>query len=114
MPGIRKSAPDHRSSQLLVQEALVLLILCILCIDVQSVENHFNWTWHRLAIADTDPLFHSRMIRPAGRGLTYLKPQEKRNPRRTTKPPGRFANCHQGHDRLATDIPWICARSMRA
>jgi len=36
MPGIRKIAPDHRLSRLLVQEALVLLILCILCIDVQS------------------------------------------------------------------------------
>ncbi|MDE2756009.1 MAG: hypothetical protein OXI92_05610, partial [Acidobacteriota bacterium] len=32
----RKSAPDHRLSRLLVQEALVLSILCILCIDVQS------------------------------------------------------------------------------
>jgi len=31
---IRKTAPDHRPSRLLVQEALVLLILCILCIDV--------------------------------------------------------------------------------
>ena len=36
MPGIRKIAPDHHLSWLLVQEALVLLILCILCIDVQS------------------------------------------------------------------------------
>ena len=34
MPGIRNTAPDHRLSRLLVQEALVLLILCILCIDV--------------------------------------------------------------------------------
>ena len=37
MAGIRKTAPDHRLSRLLVQEALVgliLLILCILCIDV--------------------------------------------------------------------------------
>ena len=34
MPGIRKSAPDHRLSWLLVQEALVLLILCI---DVQFI-----------------------------------------------------------------------------
>ena len=51
-----------------MQEALVLLILCILCIDVPSAENRFNGTWHRLAIANMDPLFHSRMIRPAGRG----------------------------------------------
>ena len=36
MPGIRNTAPDHRLSQLLVLEALILLILCILCIDVQS------------------------------------------------------------------------------
>ena len=66
MPGIRKSAPDHRPSWLLVQEALVLLILCILCIDVQSVENQFDGTCHKLAIANIDPLFHSRMIRTAG------------------------------------------------
>ncbi len=32
---IRESAPDYRPSRLFVQEALVLLILCILCIDVQ-------------------------------------------------------------------------------
>ncbi len=36
--GIRKSAPDHRPSRLLVQEALVLFILCILCIDVNCEE----------------------------------------------------------------------------
>ncbi len=35
MPEIRKNASDHRLSWLLVQEALVLLILLILCIDVQ-------------------------------------------------------------------------------
>ena len=56
MPGIRKSASDHRPSRILVQEALVLLILCI---DVQSVENRFNGTRHLLAIANMDPLFHS-------------------------------------------------------
>ena len=32
---IRKSARDHRRSQLLVQQRLVLVILSILCIDVQ-------------------------------------------------------------------------------
>ena len=68
MPGIRKSASDHRPSWLLVQEALVLLILCILCIDVQFVENQLNGTWQRPAIANWDPLFHSRVIRSAGRG----------------------------------------------
>ena len=31
---IRKSARDHCQSRLLVQQALVLLILCILCIHV--------------------------------------------------------------------------------
>ena len=36
MPGIRKIAPDHRLSWPLVQEALVLSILCILCIDVNK------------------------------------------------------------------------------
>ena len=56
MPGFRKSAPDHRPSRLLVQEAFVLLILRILCIDVQSVEIQFNGTCHRLAIANMDPL----------------------------------------------------------
>ena len=35
MPGIRQTAPDHRLRWLLVQEDFVLLILCILCIDVQ-------------------------------------------------------------------------------
>ena len=33
--GIRKSARDHRPSQLLVQQRPVLVILCILCIHVQ-------------------------------------------------------------------------------
>ena len=33
--GIRNPAPDHRRSQLLVQQRPVLVILCILCIDVQ-------------------------------------------------------------------------------
>ena len=49
-PGIRKFSSDHRQSRLLVQEALVLLILCILCIDVQSVEYQFSGTLHLLAI----------------------------------------------------------------
>ena len=34
IPGMGKPAPDHRPSRLLVQQPLVLLILCILCIDV--------------------------------------------------------------------------------
>jgi len=34
MAGIRKTAPVHCLNWLLVQEALVLLILCILCIGV--------------------------------------------------------------------------------
>ena len=34
--GIRNPGPDRHPSRLLVQEALILLILCILCIDVQS------------------------------------------------------------------------------
>ena len=33
--GIRNPGPDHRLSRILVQEALILLILCILCIDVR-------------------------------------------------------------------------------
>ena len=33
--GIRNPGPVHHQSRLLVQKALVLLILCILCIDVQ-------------------------------------------------------------------------------
>ena len=32
---IRKSARDHRRSQPLVQQPPLLIILCILCIDVQ-------------------------------------------------------------------------------
>ena len=36
MPEIRKIAPDHRQCRLLVHEALILLILCILCIDAQN------------------------------------------------------------------------------
>ena len=38
---ICESAPDHRPSRLLVQEALVLLILCI---DVKPAENRFSGT----------------------------------------------------------------------
>ena len=34
--GIRNPPPDHRPSQLPVQEPLVLFILCILCIDVNN------------------------------------------------------------------------------
>ena len=34
---IRKSAHDHRRSQPLVQQRLVLIILCILCIDVEQI-----------------------------------------------------------------------------
>ena len=33
--GIHKAARDHRRSQPLVQQRPVLIILCILCIDVQ-------------------------------------------------------------------------------
>ena len=36
IPGIGKPAPDHRPIRLLVHQALVLLILCILCIDVHK------------------------------------------------------------------------------
>ena len=36
IPGIRKPAPDHRPSQLLVQQPLVLFILSILSIDVNN------------------------------------------------------------------------------
>ena len=35
MPGIRKIAPDLRLRWRFVQDALILSILCILCIDVQ-------------------------------------------------------------------------------
>ena len=35
---IRKSALDHRRSRLPVQEALVVLILCILCIHVHKTK----------------------------------------------------------------------------
>ena len=34
---IRKSARDHRPSQRLLQQPLVLIILCILCIHVQFI-----------------------------------------------------------------------------
>ena len=36
-PDILKSAPDHRPSQRLLQQPPVLIILCILCIDVQFI-----------------------------------------------------------------------------
>ena len=36
-PDILKSARDHRPSQRLVQQPPVLIILCILCIDVQFI-----------------------------------------------------------------------------
>ena len=41
IPGIRKPAPDHRPSQLLLHQCFVLLILCILCIDVNCEKNRF-------------------------------------------------------------------------
>ena len=34
---IRKSVRDHRRSQRFVQQPLVLIILCILCIHVQFI-----------------------------------------------------------------------------
>ena len=36
-PDILKSARDHRPSQPLLQQPPVLIILCILCIDVQFI-----------------------------------------------------------------------------
>ena len=36
IPLIGKPAPDHRPIRLLVHQALVLYILCILCIDVNK------------------------------------------------------------------------------
>ena len=36
-PDILKSAPDHRPSQRLLQQPPALIILCILCIDVQFI-----------------------------------------------------------------------------
>jgi len=42
MPGIRKPASDHRPSRLLVQEALILLILCI---DVQYMGIRFSLSY---------------------------------------------------------------------
>ena len=41
IPGIRKPAPDHRPSELLLHQPPVLLILCILCIDVNYEKNRF-------------------------------------------------------------------------
>ena len=68
-----------------------------------------------------------RIVREANRGLhqrytsaarrILQKAQQKSYPRRATKALRRSATgatWHQGHDRLATDIPWKCARSMRA
>ena len=39
VPGIRKPAPDHRPSRLLVQQPPVLIILSILSIDVKNGKN---------------------------------------------------------------------------
>ncbi len=49
---IRKPAPDYRPSRLLVQEPLVLFILCILCIDV---DKKISTRRHRTAAADIEP-----------------------------------------------------------
>ena len=49
-------------------QRLVLFILSILCIHVQQVENRFSTTWPLFPTGHEELLFHSRMIRPAGRG----------------------------------------------
>ena len=59
--GIRKSQRDHRRSQPLVQQPLVLIILCILCIHVQYMENRSNPTGSLFPIGHAD-----RLTPPAG------------------------------------------------
>ena len=55
-----KSTPDHRASQLPVQQRLVLFILSILSIDVpSSAANRFSGTWLLLPIGHKDP--HGRL-----------------------------------------------------
>ena len=51
-----------------MQQRLVLFILSILCIHVPYAENRFNGTWSLFPTGQKDPLYHSRMIRAAGRG----------------------------------------------
>ena len=56
-----------------MQEALVLFILCILCIDVQQVDNRANGTGSLFPTGHGDLLFHPRMIRPvAGAGAELV------------------------------------------
>ena len=77
-------APDHRPSRIPAQEALVL-ILCILCIHVRktNMENRIKGTWSLFRIGHEDSLFHSRMIRPPGRGRRNLPETNRRSyPRR--------------------------------
>ena len=57
--------PDHRASPLRQQQLIILLILSI---HVPCAANRFNGTWSLLPIGQIGPLFHSRMIRTAGRG----------------------------------------------
>ena len=57
--------PDHRASPLRQQQLIILLILSI---HVPYAANRFNGTWSLLPIGQIGPLFHSRMIRTAGRG----------------------------------------------
>ena len=57
-------APDHRASQLPVQQLLVCLS-CPSCLSMFSHEaNRFNGTWSLIPIGHEGPLFHSRMTRP--------------------------------------------------
>ncbi len=51
-----------------MQQLLVLFILLILSIHVPYTANRFNGTWSLLPKGHKGPLFHSRMIRTAGRG----------------------------------------------
>ena len=85
-------APDHRASQLSVQQRLVLFILSILCIHVPYAENRFNGTWSLFPTGQKDPLYHSRMIRAAGRG-------------RGSRANGSFPRVHVGFLRSCPPAP---------
>ena len=77
--GIRKPEPDHRPSQLLLHQCFVLLILCILCIDVNCEKNRFPGLApppHRISL----PLSAQLLRLPPQRGVI---PWERGRPART-------------------------------
>ena len=86
--GLREPAPDHRPSRIPVQESLVLLILCILCIHV------------------------NKPLTPAWLGTGFLLPGTRRL-FQVSAAAGRVAGCRIAENRAARNVS-ACGRDARA